>query len=211
MSFNIPTIFKRSKFVFITLLLMFSTACLEKKKEQVIEAPAPVEKVAPAPLYSVAPITRPSKKSIRFAQSALTKVGYKIGPVDGLWGKRSAAALKAFENKHSIWSADGYLSELNLHTLEQESKISRQKFEQRVVKTKSPKVIAQLLNKKVPLKSGPQLIIVERNYLVMGKPNPYSSKLLTLTPGTGIYVIARQDSWYKIETLERQGGFVKVD
>lgn len=211
MLLSLPTLFKRRKFVYILLLLLFSTACLEKKKEQVIEAPAPVEKVAPAPLYSVAPIVKPSKIDIRFAQSALTKIGYKIGPVDGLWGKRSAAALKAFENKHSLWSADGYLSELNLHTLELESKISRQEFKPKVVKTNRPKIIAQLLNKRVPLKNGPQLIIVERNYMVMGKPNPYSSKLLTLTPGTGIYVIARRDSWYEIETLERQGGFVKVD
>jgi hypothetical protein len=206
---NTPTILKRSKFFFLALLIMLSTACLESKKEQVIEAPAPVEKVVPTALYSVAPIAKPSRKDIRFAQSALTKVGYNIGPVDGIWGKRSSAALISFENKHSIWSADGYLSEQNLHTLEVESKVSRQQFERKVAV--SPKAIAQLLNKRVSLKNGPQLIILERSYLVMSKPNPYSSKLQTLTPGTGIYVIARQDSWYQIETLERQGGYVKVD
>ena len=101
------------------------------------------------------------------------------------------------------------MSELNLNTLEEKSGLIRQDFLEKPVVTR--KNIHQLLKKNVPLKKGPQLIILERNYLMLSKPNPYSSKLLRLTSGTGIYVIARQDGWYKVESLERQKGYVKVD
>jgi len=169
------------------------------------------------PQLSFQKIEKPSNKDIQFAQTALTRVGFKIGPVDGYWGKLSRNALVAFEAQNKLQSASGSLSELNLHHLEKMSGLSRDEFDptrkisNRVTNANKPKKIAQLLNKQSSLKKGPQLIIVERDYLVMTKPNPYSSKLIQIEPGAGIYVIAMQDNWYQIETLERQAGFVAVD
>jgi hypothetical protein len=97
-----------------------------------------------------------------------------------------------------------------LHTLANKSGLSRLEFNKATEKVVAKK-IAQLLNKKIPLSKCAQLIIVERQYQVLSKPNPYSSNLHKLTPGTAIYIIAKQDGWYKIESLERQKGYVKVD
>lgn len=194
----------------IILLSLSLSACSTFNKAPETSAPIVVEPVEKKVQYSVSPIIRPSVNDVRFAQSALKKVGYRIGLVDGIWGKRSSAALISFETRNGIESADGFLSELNLHTLESKSGLSLEQFNKAAVKV-AAKNIEQLLNKKIPLKKSPQLIIVERHYQVLSKPNPYSSKLLKLTPGTGVYITAKQDGWYKIESLERQKGYVKVD
>lgn len=194
----------------IISLSLFVSACSNFNSTPENEEPAIVAPVKQSVQYSVSPIIRPSSNDIRFAQNALKKVGYRIGQADGIWGKRSSAAMIAFESKNDIWSADGFLSELNLHTLANKSGLSRLEFNKATVKVVAKK-IAQLLNKSTPLSNGPQLIIVERQYQMLSKPNPYSSKLLKLTPGTAIYIIAKQDGWYKIESLERQKGYVKVD
>ena len=107
MSFSAPTLAKQRNLCIALFIVIFTTACVDLKKEQVIEEPPQPIEVEQAPQFSVAPIIKPRKKDIRFAQSALTKIGYKIGAVDGLWGGRSKRALIAFETKNDLWSADG--------------------------------------------------------------------------------------------------------
>jgi hypothetical protein len=197
------------KIISILLIGITLSACVSTNNTAENEPPQTPVETKKEILYSVAPISKPSNIDVLFAQKALKTIGYKIGLVDGIWGERSANALIAFERVNDLWSADGYLSELNLHTLEIKSGLSRLRFnEENKVKNRS---VDKLLNKRISLENGPQLIILERSYQMMGKPNPYSSKLMHLTPGTGIYIIAKQDGWYKIESLERQSGFIKVD
>ena len=97
MLFSAPTCSQIRNLCIVLFLVCLTTACVNLKKEQVIEEPSPPVVVEQAPQFSVAPIIKPFKKDIRFAQSALTKVGYNIGPVDGIWGGRSKKALIAFE------------------------------------------------------------------------------------------------------------------
>ena len=84
-------------------------------------------------------------------------------------------------------------------------------YENDAKKVKRPPGITAKLNKRVSLEEGPQLIIVEREYKVYSKPNPYSATLTNIKPGTGIYVVARESGWYKIESLNRLRGYVRVD
>ncbi len=44
----------------------------------------------------------PSNRVIREAQQLLTNLGYKLGPVDGIFGTRTAAAVKAFQRNQGI-------------------------------------------------------------------------------------------------------------
>ena len=146
---------------------------------------------------------------IRFAQKALNALGFKVGVVDGLWGPRSATQIRLFEAQNSLVSADGHLSELNLHFLALKSGILRENFSHQPIE--QPLGISAKLNPKIPLKDGPQLIIVDREYQVFSKPNPYSSVLLTLAPGTGIYVISKQDGYFEVESINRRKGFIQAD
>jgi hypothetical protein len=108
-----------------------------------------------------------------------------------------------------LWSADGHLSELNLHYLTEESQLSLATFKSQPKPV--PKGIAGKLRGTASLEKGPQLIIVERGYEVFTKPNPYSAKLAKLEPGTGIYVVSKQPGWYEIESVNRLKGFIKAD
>ena len=43
-----------------------------------------------------------SKEDIRKLQERLTELGYSPGPVDGMWGKKTEAALKKFQEEHGL-------------------------------------------------------------------------------------------------------------
>ena len=191
------------------MVLIFLSACAPIVQEPIInEAPTVI---APAPVqeYSAEPIIPAKTIDVRFAQQALSKIGYKIGQVDGLWGPRSANAIREFESKQNISSANGYLSELNLHELEFVSGLSRENTVQPIVS--APTGVNSKLNPDIALSEAPQLIIVDHEYEVLSKPNPYSSALFVLAPGTGIYVISKQDDYYEIESINRKRGFIKAD
>ena len=192
-------------------LIIFVSACAPITEQPVLDTPqtTPVKRTPPS--YSSDPIINPLTTDIHFAQQALTNIGYSIGQVDGLWGPRSSTAIREFEEKNGLPSANGHLSELNLHALEISSGIQKSNFYISAVPSKSENSISAKLEKEQPLSEGPQLIIVEKEYKVLSKPNPYSSELLTLAAGTGIYVISKQDGYYEIESINRKRGFIRID
>lgn len=196
--------------LFALLAFMFLSACAPLVQEPIAIEPPKAPEPVKAPEYSSEPLLDVETLDIRFAQHALTKVGYRIGKVDGLWGPRSAASIRLFESKRQLASADGHLSELNLHALEIASGISREDYGKLPQATPTVGIKAKL-NKKTPLSAGPQLIIVDREYKVLSKPNPYSTEVLTLASGTGIYVISEQDNYFEVESINRKRGYIKAD
>ncbi len=193
----------------ITLLVLLISACEPIKKEPEIEPLEPIPQEPEKPAFSSEAIIPAKPDDIKYAQHALNELGFKVGVVDGLWGPRSADGIRRFEAQHDLISANGHLSLLNLHFLEQKSGVSRSNFGKAPLK--EPLGVTAKLDPTTPLREGPQLIIVDKNYQVLSKPNPYSSVVLRLAPGTGIYVIAKQDGYFEIESINRRKGFIKAD
>lgn len=195
----------RVKYITLIILSIFLKACAP------IEQPSYPEEdpvVLPEPSkLSAEPIKDIERSKVLFAQTALNKLGYSIGRVDGIWGPRSAAAIREFEQRNDLISASGFLSELNLDELAQQSGLDPS------ISIVKPKVAAGLSSKiSGDLKrSGPQLIIIENNYKVFVDANPYSKMLFELQPGTGIYVVAKVGNWYQIESINRKKGFIQSD
>lgn len=186
-------------------MLLITLGCQTVPPEPVEQAPPPVPEKPRLP--SAEPITATNSDAV-FAQTALKSLGYKVGYVDGIWGPRSAAAMRKFEQDNQLASAAGRLSELNLYSLEQVTRYQRTSFtalkpNQRGIKAK--------LNKAVPLSAGAQLIIIEKPYPILARPNPYSEVVATVPAGTGIYVISLQEGWYKVESTERHSGYIRAD
>ena len=61
----------------------------------------PSSPVSPAPLTSSVP-EKPSVQHTKEAQQLLTDLGYKPGPVDGDYGRRTADAVKAFQRNTGV-------------------------------------------------------------------------------------------------------------
>ena len=164
----------------------------------------------PVPVASPRPkaIERPSDKEIRYAQAALTSLGYKLGATDGIWGPRSAGAIQQFEADQKLATANGRLSDLNLSRLKK--LVGKQpKNTQAKAKKNRVKSIASKIDRSVPLSSAPQLIFVDRAYSLLSKPNPFSEPLSIIKTGTGIYIISVQDGWYQVQADNQQRGFIK--
>jgi len=73
-------------------------ATVRSAPQQTAPAPPPVA-ASPAP-------TRSGDPTVAEAQRLLNNLGYDAGPVDGLYGPRTAAALRAFQEDHGL-PADG--------------------------------------------------------------------------------------------------------
>ena len=173
---------------------------------------APPEITKPKPVakpLSAKPISRPDKSEIFFAQSALNSLGYPLGQADGIWGPKSARAIRKFEQDFGIITANGRLSELNLAKLETQSGSKRDEVKP-IPKPKSINSISSKLDKSVPLENAPQLIIIDRAYSVLAKPNPYSEPLAIARAGAGIYVVAVLDGWYKVVAENQITGFIRA-
>lgn len=198
----------------LVTVLTGSTGCellnKEKLDDPVVEAAPPEPQEV---LPSATPLARASQVDAKFAQQALTSLGYKLGLVDGIWGPRSAKAIRQFEEEQELTSADGLLSELNLYMLEKISSIKRDDFQPKTIvnKRKKPTGIAEKLDPNAPLTEGPQLVFTERAYRMLAKPNPYSEQLALLPSGTGIYIISLQEGWYRVESEAKQLGYIKAD
>jgi len=196
---------KKYHALFTAIIILSLSAC-ETISEPVVEpTPAP-EKVIPTYKrveLSAVPIKKPSFNTIKQAQARLKSIGYKIGSVDGIWGKRSEAAIKAFETDNT----NGHLSELNLNLLTKLVPTI-----QTPSKAKQPITLSSQLNiSKLHSKSA-QLIIVEQAYSVLSKANPFSAVIKKLEPGAGIYILSQvNESWFEVETLENERGFIKAN
>jgi len=174
-----------------------------------------VQQKAPRPLPSAAPLQSVSEKDVLFAQTALKQLGYKPGIIDGMWGSQSASAMRAFEKKEKIKSANGKLSALNLYALSKNAKVLRSVIENR---TKSepqqepqqkPTTLTSKLAASESSSSAPQLIILDAPYPLLAKANPYSEVVSTLQSGTSIYVLDQQGEWFEVESEEQERGFIK--
>ena len=193
--------------ILLLLLLLALQGCdgLLGKKEPEIAIPETIVQPSPA---SAKAIIKPAKNDIRFAQTALKKLNYAVGQIDGIWGPKSARAIRQFEQDNSLVSANGHLSELNLRTLSQLSKTSRIQKSTPTQAARSRGIVSKL-DRSIPLSQAPQLIIVDRSYSLLAKPNPYSEPLLVVSPGSGIYVVSVQDGWYEVVVENQIRGYIK--
>lgn len=194
------------KTTIIVCLLAFFAGCLSTPKkaepEPVIETPVVV-------LPSANPIIDASRKEIVFAQSALKKMGYRIASIDGIWGPKSAQAMREFEHKNAIQSADGHLSQLNLFHLEKQSGIRIGDVRQpKIKKKKRPSGLAAQVGSQANFSSGPKLVIANRNYKLYLKPNLKTAKPRLITKGTGLFVIDKRDNWYEVEAENKVRGYI---
>lgn len=197
--------FSLYKKALVLLLAAYLAACTTT--QSTVSTPVTVEP-KPKPEFSPSPINFATKQQIVFAQTALDKLGYNIGIVDGIWGPRSVKAIKKFESKEKLTSANGFLSALNLDRLAKVSQIDPNSlsFKPRNL----PKGLRAKLSNK-PLTEGPQLVIVDKDYDVFTKPNPYSETAHFLPAGTGIYVLAEEAGWFKVELINRKQGYIQAD
>ena len=192
--------------VFIILLFfVLLCSCAIKQPE-----PEPAVLVTPQiqPALSPLPLDNLTDSNYRFAQAVLQELGYNIVYIDGIWGPKSAAAIRQFEIDNQLVTANGRLSELNFTQLSESSDLKQQDFV--VSKPLNQKTgIASKLDTQIPLSYSPQLIITDLVYLILIKPNPYSETVTKLPAGAGLYIISLQEGWYEVETLERQRGYIK--
>ena len=200
----------------LTLSIIFLTLSACETVPEPTPEPTPtvqqpiVETVTPTPLSAKA-IENPPKELLIQAQAQLKSLGYRVGFVDGIWGKRSVSAIKKFELDHNLISANGQLSELNLdilNALAPANSISYQQPSQQL----QPKPLS--LAKKIDVSklnsNSPQLIIIEEPYPLLLKANPFSAVIKQLEKGTGIYILSQQGiDWFEVETLDNERGFIK--
>jgi peptidoglycan hydrolase-like protein with peptidoglycan-binding domain len=85
----------------------------EIKKETSETAPAPLKNTAEAPEPAKDPIAsgltllNPAvQKDAQMIQTRLSDLGLYKGPIDGIWGKGSAAGLKAFKEQNALADPD---------------------------------------------------------------------------------------------------------
>ncbi len=204
----------RIKTLAIIVLLTSLQGCeylLKKPSPEVVAEPPP--QPVKERLPSAAPMLDASKVEMQYAQSTLNKLGFNAGPVDGIWGPRSARAIRAFESKYGLKTAKGLLSKLNLYVLEKVSNTARTNAapKPRTFTGNTSRGIAAKLDQSVPLAKSPQLIILDQSYQMLAKPNPFSEQLSELAVGTGIYVISLQEGWYEVESENQQRGYIKAD
>jgi len=191
--------------------LLVLSAC--ETTPNTIESPAPeTVTVEQAPSISPAPILSPQAAVIELTQTRLKNLGYKTGVVDGIWGKRSATAMIEFEKDTGLTSAGGYLSELNLEVLSRLSPASSiQKKTKSTINTPKSVSLGDQIDQSKIAAGTPQLIILEQDYPLLSKTNPYSAQVQYLKAGTGIYVTPiKESNWFKVETLDDKQGFINT-
>ena len=128
--------------------------------------------------------------------------------------------MKNFEEQYQVVSAGGKLSEANLYALSQVTDVSQSDLEPRPAKTseeskwevdrESSNIASKLNSQDASLDEAPELILLDKPYPMMEKPNPFSQMVAVLQPGAGVYVISSDSGgWYEIESLDKQRGFIR--
>jgi hypothetical protein len=195
-----------SSIALVCMVCISLTACESTPIDQpVLESkPVPI-----AVLPSAQPITRPEILDIVFAQTGLNQLGFKLGQVDGIWGPRSADAMIIFEKTNSLQTAHGKLSPLNLYTLNKVTGIDRSTL---VVPAPPQRTgLTAKLDKQTPLSTAPQLVMTDRDYIILAKANPYSDRLGKIQAGSGLYIIQLREGWFEVESRSGVRGFIKAD
>lgn len=201
-----PYLIRSTKIIALTILL---NGCLHSPK---VEEPVAVTEVPVVVMPSAEPIKNSSLKEIVFAQSALKKLGYNIRTVDGLWGPRSAQAMRLFEQQNNFESANGHLSQLNLFHLEKQSGIRVNDIRQpkRTKKKKRRAGLTAQLGPQTNFETGPKLVIANQNYNLYNKPSLKATKSVLIPKGTGLFVISKQNNWYKVESEDKARGYIQA-
>jgi len=194
---------------FIISALATLAACETTTKPVVQETPTQAPSTKEVITFSSTPILNPSKQEVIYAQTALKSLGYSVGGVDGIWGKRSSSAIQSFETNQHLVSANGYLSRLNIKALQESYGAALESVKLPSRKTQKAPTIASKLKSATPNKAAPELIIVEQQYTLMSKANPYSHTLGNIEPGAAIYILSIQNGWYEVETSSKKYGFIQ--
>ena len=194
--------FIRGSLLFIILLLLAACEGFNSVKDSTANSSTTIE-------FSARAIPNPSRADRLFAQTALNKLGYQVGRVDGIWGPKSARAIRNFENLNNLQSANGHLSELNLNTLESVSSLKRS--DELQARLPKPNSLSAQIDQQVPIEDAPQLIILKQAYSVFSKPNPYSEIIASAPIGSGVYVVSLQNGWYGVEIKSNVRGFIKAN
>ena len=183
----------------VSLISLLTAACVSTEPVTKPNPPSP-----PVQKYSALPLKNLSKEQITLAQLALKKMNYPIGRVDGIWGPRSASAIRLFENVLGLESANGHLSELNFHYLKERSgiySISSQPTKANALNARFDNLLAS--------SETPLLVILSKAYTMYARPNPYSKTITELDKGSAIYVVRLQQGWYEIDNGRRARGFIR--
>lgn len=196
------------KLVLIGAFILFTSGCenfLKKKPTPVVQSTSTEQKIE---LPSSAPIIKAKESDVVYAQKTLNSLGFKLGTVDGIWGPKSARAIRVFERKYGLNSANGLLSELNLYMLEKVSNTSRQPLFSTEKKSQGDIEEKPAIARSLP--KTPKLIILDKPLPMLAKPNPFSEEIAKLNVGTGIYIIGLNEGWYEVESENKLRGFIKA-
>jgi hypothetical protein len=195
---------KLTRFLTVSISLMILAACQSSPPPVEQPKPAKVKPIDPELLKPISPITR---ADALFVQKALTKIGYKPGPVDGIWGPRSTTALSQFETDNNLTSIsnNGQPSLYLLNILEQKSGIPRTSI---LASQPSAQPSLRQLARQAQTSKTPQLVFLNTNREMLVKPNPFSKKLRILQKDTGIYVLGIQEGWIHVETRDLVRGYI---
>ncbi|MFT5137019.1 MAG: peptidoglycan hydrolase-like protein with peptidoglycan-binding domain [Arenicella sp.] len=198
--------------VVLFALISCLSACalfLPSQETQPSPTPSKPKLITDDLLASSEPLVDLSIGDIAYAQNALIKLGYKLGLADGIWGPRSAQAIRQFEASYNLTSAGGHLSELNLRGLEKVTKLPRDGKASQITLRGYP--LSARVDAAQLREGAPQLVIIERARSLLAKPNPYSEVISELVRGTGIYVISLTEGWYAVELEGRIRGYLKAN
>jgi len=192
--------------IILLCVLMALSACQLTPKEEPVPPPPAVKPIDPELLK---PIDKLSAKDAYFIQKALKRLGYRPGPIDGIWGPRSASALEEYQSDNTLLTANnqGRPTYHIINKLEAQSGLDRSGI---VIAKPKPKISPSLrqIAETAQQKKTPQLVFIKRPLEMKTKANPYSKRLRRLNKGTGIYVIGTQEDWIHIETRDLVRGFV---
>ena len=113
----------------------------EQRQDESPVRPRQVEETVPTQ-------PQPSRAEIRRAQEQLRIIGFRPGPVDGVFGQRTSTALRQYQAEHGL-SVTGMLDDLTQSSLALQAE--KQRAEQERLAPRKPKVKRQRSNE---LKSG---------------------------------------------------------
>ena len=94
---------KRWSIGFLVLLSTFALSCSSTSPRTNPPVPEPLpEAKEPEPPVVVSPLPPQPDPVVRQIQGVLQERGYKPGPLDGVLGKKTRAALRRFQKDHNL-------------------------------------------------------------------------------------------------------------
>ncbi len=169
------------------------------------------------------PATYSSPPTVKDVQRALSSKGYKPGPVDGIMGRKTNAALKKFQRDSGL-AVTGNIDRATTDRLRSSRSTIVVPASTHQVKSK-PKAKAkpvsvpqaQLVTDSEPgldpdSKPSPvaqsekgRLYVVVENMSLQGEMNPFSTIILELSRGIQVTLLANHGEWSEVETQGKTG------